>query len=32
MDKVPALLGNDKECFSAKIRDLNGLVRERLEK
>jgi len=32
MDKVTALLGNDKECFSAKIRDLNGLVRERLEK
>jgi len=32
MDKVPELLGKDKECFSAKIRDLNGLVRERLEK
>ena len=31
MDKVPELLGKDKECFSAKIAT-RGLVRERLEK
>jgi len=30
MDKVPALLPNDKECFSAKI-DTNGVVRSTIE-
>ena len=30
MDKVPALLGNDKECFSAKIDDYG--VRSKIEK
>ena len=30
MDKVPALLGNDKECFSAKI-DTKGVVWSKIE-
>ena len=30
MDKVPALLGKDKECFSAKI-DTKGVVRSTIE-
>jgi len=30
MDKVPALLGEDKECFSAKI-DTKGVVWSRIE-
>jgi len=31
LDKVPALLGNDKECFSAKI-DTKGVVWSKIEK
>ena len=30
MDKVPTLLGNDKECFSAKI-DTKGVVWSKIE-
>ncbi len=30
MDQIPALLGNDKECFSAKI-DTNGVVWSKIE-